>query len=287
MDKLSPENFETNSLLRAVDAVDESYTTSIDPILFRGPCKRQSKTEGGENVKHLLLRITPGINVNIKLTAVISGASGLIGLQLLNCLAVQPNWASIIVLTRRKLDIPERFTQVITDLDRMDDVASQLKADVAFCCLGTTLKQAGSRSQFERVDYGYALRFAQITQKQGAHHFLLVSAVGADPDAAFFYSRTKGRLERDVAKLDWQRLTVMKPSLLLGQRQEHRFAEHMAARLSGLIKPLWHGRLAIYHPIEATQVAQAMAQKAIEPATMRQENLFYPQIIQSARRFGV
>ncbi len=220
-----------------------------------------------------------------KLSAVISGGSGLVGRELLQCLSAQSSWGSIIVLTRRLLDLPDRFTQVVTELERMENVASKLKADVAFCCLGTTMKQAGSRAEFERIDYGYALQFSRICHEQGASHFLLVSAVGADPHAPFFYNRTKGRLEHDVAELGWQRLTFMKPSLLLGQRQKHRFGESMAARFTGLVDPLLRGQLAMYHPIKAVQVAQAMAQRAVEPSSLQRESLLYSQIIHAAKRF--
>jgi uncharacterized protein YbjT (DUF2867 family) len=127
-----------------------------------------------------------------------------------------------------------------------------------FCCLGTTIRQAGSREAFRTVDYDLPLLLGRQALALGASHYLAVSSLGADPASRFFYSRTKGELELALQKQGWPRLTILRPSLLLGERRQPRLGERLAAPFSQLLPERWRG-------IEAATVARAMWRLAEAP----------------------
>lgn len=198
-------------------------------------------------------------------TAIVIGATGLVGGQLLKLLLGTGAWETITAVTRRPLgwEAPGLVNLVIP-FDSLNKAASRMKADDAFCCLGTTLRQAGNKAEFNKVDYGYSLEFAQIMRRNGASHFLLLTAIGSDRHSPFFYSRIKGRLEADIKALGFDSLSVFRPSLLLGKRNEKRGAEALAASMSQVISPLMVGPLLMYRAIPGTVVAGAMCQRALE-----------------------
>lgn len=123
------------------------------------------------------------------------------------------------------------------------------------CALGTTLRRAGSRERFREVDLGYPLRIAELALRRGAGHFLLVSSVGADPGSRFFYSRVKGELEQAILELGYPAVTVVRPSLLLGERREFRPGEQIAKRFGFLAPPR-------YRPVHAADVAAILVDAA-------------------------
>jgi uncharacterized protein YbjT (DUF2867 family) len=156
--------------------------------------------------------------------------------------------------------------EVQTDFSRLADLANEANhpfaVDDVFCCLGTTIKKAGSQQKFREVDYEYPLALAKLTQREGASRFSLISAVGADEHSSFFYSRVKGELEVALLGLGFQDLQVFRPSLLLGKRQKVRFGEWVASRLAPIFSPFLAGPLAGYRPVPAIAVARAMYQAA-------------------------
>ena len=123
--------------------------------------------------------------------------------------------------------------------------------DQVFCALGTTIRQAGSRERFREVDHDYPLECARLGLAAGATHFLLVSAVGADPDSRVFYNSVKGQLEQDVGALGYRCVTVVRPSLLLGDRAEFRLGEEVAKRLAWAFPRR-------YRPVRASDVARSL-----------------------------
>ena len=139
---------------------------------------------------------------------------------------------------RRELPISHpKFVQRLVDFEHLDaDLA--VAADEVFCCLGTTIKQAGSQDAFRRVDHDYPLALAKIAKAAGARQFLLVSALGADAHSSVFYSRIKGETERDIAAIGLQKVVFMRLSILLGDRQEHRAGEGAGIFVGRLIAPL-------------------------------------------------
>ena len=131
------------------------------------------------------------------------------------------------------------------------------RVDIAYCCLGTTIKQAGSEPAFRAVDLDMVVAFAKRAREMGARHLIVISAIGADPKSSVFYNRVKGEMEQALRAQDWPQLTICRPSLLLGERLEPRLAEQLAGPLSRLIPGKYRG-------IEACQLARAMWRLALE-----------------------
>ena len=157
-------------------------------------------------------------------TALIAGATGLVGDFLLKELLEEEHYSKIIVLVRQPVEkVHPRLEQVVFDFENPD--TSVIKADDVYCCLGTTIKKAGSKEAFRKVDYHYPLQLAQAAFDSGCKRFAVVTAVGSSEKSSFFYSRVKGELERELKKIPFQGLYIFRPSMLLGPRKEFRFGE--------------------------------------------------------------
>jgi len=188
----------------------------------------------------------------------IAGATGLVGGHLLRRLLAHASYARVEVLVRRELSISHpKISQRIVDFERLDFGMADAVDDV-FCCLGTTIKKAGSQDAFRRVDHDYPLMLARMAKAAGARQFVMVSALGADPHSSVFYSRVKGETERDIAVVGLPKVIFMRPSILLGERGEHRPGEKAGIFIGRLIAPLLFGPLRTYRPIPADDVAAAM-----------------------------
>ena len=197
-------------------------------------------------------------------TAILIGATGLVGGHCLRELLASPAYDKVIAVTRRPLKLRHEKLQTIEiPFDQLGEALADIKADDAFCCLGTTIRQAGTKAEFHKVDYGYAYEFAHRMQANGAGHFLLVSALGARAGSAVFYNRVKGTLENDIRSLGFSCLTIFQPSFLLGDRAEARIGEALGARLSTLIAPLLRGPLRAAHPVKGADLAAAMVAAAL------------------------
>jgi uncharacterized protein YbjT (DUF2867 family) len=131
-----------------------------------------------------------------------------------------------------------------------------------YCCLGTTIKKAGTQDAFRKVDFDYPVRIAALTQHCGANQFLLVSALGANPHSRIFYNRIKGEAEEAIRKMSFNAFHVFRPSLLLGERTEHRPGEKVGAVAMAVLKPLMSGPFKKYRAIQAHDVAKAMVRVA-------------------------
>jgi uncharacterized protein YbjT (DUF2867 family) len=191
-------------------------------------------------------------------SVLILGATGLVGRECLRLLVDDPEVDRIEVLTRRPLPDATQSAKVrvnVVDFDALEAHAALFRVDQIFCALGTTIKQAGSREAFRRVDFGIPLKAAQLGVREGARHFLLVSAIGASASSRFFYSRVKGELEDSLRTLPYRSVTIARPSLLLGDRDEFRLGEEVAKRI-GWLAP---GK---YKPVEASAVAAVLVRAA-------------------------
>ena len=191
--------------------------------------------------------------------ALILGATGLVGGHLLRQALDRPDYGEVRALVRHDLTIDHpKLRQVNVDFDRLWEWGDEFQAEHVFCCLGTTRAKAGTRAGFERVDYGYVHRAAQLAAERCAEHFVWVSAAGANSRSLFFYPRVKGRLEAEIHDLGLQRWTAVRPSLLLGKRREPRLGEVVAAPAMRLMRPLMVGPWRKYRAIPAAAVAAAM-----------------------------
>ena len=194
-------------------------------------------------------------------TALIIGATGLIGSQLLTKLLHSPFYDRVVVLTRKTLGITNtKLTEVIFDFDKPD--ASKVVANDIFCCLGTTIKKAGSKEAFKKVDLEYPLTIAALAQKNGAEKFLIVTAMGADASSGIFYNQVKGEVQQSLIALKYPVLHILQPSLLLGERQESRLGEKVGEVLAAVFKPFMLGPLKKYRAIDSGKVANAMLELA-------------------------
>ncbi|GJM60051.1 NAD(P)H-binding protein [Persicobacter diffluens] len=198
--------------------------------------------------------------------AVLVGATGLIGGHLLNLLVESPHYDQVYVLGRRAPASSHPKIHFIrsdfSPLHLTHEIPNHVR-DV-FCCLGTTIKKAGSQAAFRQVDYQFPIDIAKAAKAKGAHHFLIVTAMGAKANSSIFYNKVKGEVEQAIGKLDFPRYSIFRPSLLMGEREEQRTAEDIGKALAPLMKFLLRGPLKKYQPIAGLQVAQAMYQKAQE-----------------------
>lgn len=189
-------------------------------------------------------------------TALLAGATGLIGKQLLTLLLDSDRYDSVKVLSRKPIHrIDEKLENFVIDFDQLREDAIQLKADDVFCCLGTTMKQAGSKAAFRKVDYDYPLTLANLAKRLGAKQYLVVTALGSDKKSSFYYNRVKGEVEEGIGAVGFDSLHIFRPSLLLGDRKEKRPGEGAATFLFKYFDFLIPGK---YKAIDSHKVAAAM-----------------------------
>jgi uncharacterized protein YbjT (DUF2867 family) len=196
-------------------------------------------------------------------SALLVGASGLVGGHLLQLLLHEQRYKPVEVLVRRSLSIRDpQLNEHIIDFDHLDRNAELFRADDVFCCLGTTIRNAGSQEAFRKVDFTYVVQAAALASKNGAKQFLLVSSLGANPRSRAFYSRVKGEVEEAVSKLPFRGVHIFRPSFLLGEREERRRGEKLAIMLVKVLQPLMIAGWKRLRPVHAETVAAAMARVA-------------------------
>lgn len=193
--------------------------------------------------------------------ALIAGATGLIGSQLLQLLLEDHTYSKVIALSRKPLLISDaKLENVVIAANELKSI-NELYAHDVFCCLGTTIKQAKTREAFRNIDFNYPLEIAELLKKNGANQFLLISALGADKNARIFYNQVKGETEDAISQVGFPCFHILRPSLLLGSRQETRAGEDAAKvvyKIFGFLIPLK------YKGIQSIKVARAMVSFAKE-----------------------
>ncbi len=190
--------------------------------------------------------------------AFLVGATGLVGGRLLARLTDDPRYGAVTTLGRRAPPVEhERVTHLVRDLSAAGAVAP-IETDVVFCCLGTTIKQAGSRHAFRAVDFDLVVNVARAASEGGTGSMIVVSSVGADPGSGNFYLRTKGEMEQAISTIGFTKCGIVRPSMLLGERDEFRPAETLGKIATRLVNPLLAGGLAKYRGVDAGTVAAAM-----------------------------
>ena len=198
-------------------------------------------------------------------SVLIVGATGLVGNECVRQFGTHPAFQRVVVLARRSL--PREICSAtvhehMVEFDKLQGYAALFSVTHVLSALGTTIRRAGSKARFRVVDHDYVLAAARLGAQQGAPHFLLVSSLGADAASRVFYSRVKGEVEAAVAQLSYRSVTIVRPSLLLGERQDFRLGEV-------LTKPLAFLAPAKYRPVHARSVAAALLQAALadQPGT--------------------
>ena len=209
----------------------------------------------------------------------LTGATGLVGGHLLRMLLNAPDIKSIAAPTRRPLsDISGVFNPHDPQLtDALAQVVDPV--DIVFCCLGTTRREAGSKEAFVHADYTLVIDTALVGKKLGAQHMLVVSAMGANAHSPFFYNRVKGEMEEALIAQQWPRLTIARPSMLVGEREKKRTGETLLAPLFSLLP----GNL---KSIDARDVASALLAEALSPAQEGVRILSSSQLRERATRAG-
>ncbi|MCM2313253.1 MAG: NAD(P)H-binding protein [Steroidobacteraceae bacterium] len=193
------------------------------------------------------------------LTAILAGATGLVGGECLRRLLQADQYDRVIVLARRDPGEAARHPKVrpaIVEFEHLGGLRKSLRADHVFCALGTTIAKAGSKAKFREVDFEYPLRLAQITRMNDARHFSIVSALGASTSSPFFYSRVKGEVERGLRAMDWPSLAIFRPSVIAGERAESRPLERLSEQVLRFAPATWR-------PVAASDIAAAMVATAL------------------------
>jgi uncharacterized protein YbjT (DUF2867 family) len=195
-----------------------------------------------------------------KKSALVLGATGLIGKELVKVLDESDQYENIKCLVRRPIELESKICEEhIVDFNELHKYHELFKVSDVFCCLGTTIKKAKTKEAFRKVDYEYPEEAAKLAKENGAEKFLIVSSMGADPKSLFFYSRVKGDVEEALISLNLPSLHIFRPSLLLGERSEFRLGEKIAEKASGVMNKLMVGPLRPFRGIQARKVAAAMA----------------------------
>jgi len=193
-------------------------------------------------------------------TVLLAGATGLVGGHVLDRLLADARVARVVAPVRRPLSRREaRLHAPVVDFDALPDDAGLWAVDAVICTLGTTLRVAGSREAFRRVDHDYPLAVAALARRH-ARAFALTSAMGANAQSRFFYNRVKGELEAALQAQGWPSLTLVRPGLIGGDRAEARPAERAAARVLGALGPALPKRWRIS---PATRIADALVEHAL------------------------
>lgn len=190
----------------------------------------------------------------------LAGASGMVGREVLRQALADPRIGEIVAPTRRSLAANAKLRNPLVDFDNLPADAPWWKVDAVICTLGTTIRDAGSRAAFRKVDLDYPLAVARQALAHGAATFVLTSASGADAGSRIFYSRTKGELERSLRALGYGSLCLVRPGLLGGEREPRRPVEHAGMKLLGVIGPLLPRR---YRVVPAEQVAATLLRLAL------------------------
>ena len=205
------------------------------------------------------------IDSNSKKTALVIGSSGLIGSHLVIQLLSNPNFEKVIVFNRRPcLLLHPKIEEHLIDFNDLKAIEPYVKGDVMFCTMGTTIKKAGSKEAFRLVDVVYPEQFAEMALHNQVKQFLIISSLGADLHSNNFYLKTKGEIETFLQNSAFKSVSILRPSLLLGDRKEFRLGEKIASYVLPVLSLFLIGPFKKYRAIEAKTVAKAMLEIALQ-----------------------
>lgn len=213
------------------------------------------------------------MKMEAKRSALVVGATGFVGTELVKLLCNSVEYDSVKIIVRRQVTYSHPKLEVLVrDFDKImqEDMG---EAQDVFCCLGTTIKKAGSREAFQKVDFEYPRTIAALAKKQMIEHFIMITAIGANEKSWFHYNRVKGMIENELIAMDFPRLSILRPSLLTGNREEFRLGEKVGEVILKMIEPVLAGSARKYRSISGEQVAFAM--KAIALRSKEQKVTIY------------
>ncbi|MBT4245523.1 MAG: hypothetical protein HOD81_06085 [Gammaproteobacteria bacterium] len=194
-------------------------------------------------------------------TSIIVGSTGLVGGNVIKVLSNKKQRA--IALTRRSIpNLPPNITEMIIDFDAFEKNGSLPSCNNVFICLGTTIKTAGSKENFRKVDIDYCLSIARKAKESGAETLSLISSIGANSSSKNFYLKTKGELEESIQRLGFSTVNIFRPSFLVGERSEKRLAEKIAINLAKIMDFFLIGTASKYRSVKAESLAKTMVLKA-------------------------
>jgi len=193
-------------------------------------------------------------------TSIIAGSTGLIGLNVIKVLSSKKQ--GTIALTRRSIpNLPPNITEMVIDFDAFEKNGSLPSCNNVFICLGTTIKTAGSKENFRKVDIDYCLSIARKAKESGAETLSLISSIGANSSSKNFYLRTKGELEESIQSLGFSTVNIFRPSFLVGERSEKRLAEKIAINLAKIMDLFLIGTASKYRSVKVESLAKTMVSK--------------------------
>ncbi len=191
------------------------------------------------------------------------GSTGLVGSEVLKLALADPTIEKVHLLARHNSGVESsKIIEFIGPLDEMDKHPEAFSVDAVICCLGTTIKKAGSKAQFKMVDYNYPLAAAKLAKESGVKSYCIVTALGANSKSKVFYNRVKGELERDLKGLAFQRLAIVRPSIIVGVRKERRFGEAVGIFAAKMLSPLFIGPIKKYGGSKVKDIANLVIQLA-------------------------
>lgn len=194
-------------------------------------------------------------------TALVVGASGLVGKELIKLLLEDPEYQTIISLVRNPTNTNHpKLVEKVISFDELSKVSIESTLLDSYCCLGTTIAKAKTKDNFYKVDFTYCYEFAKLSKSLGISNFCIVTAIGSDPKSKVFYSKVKGDVEKAISGIGFCSTNIVRPSLLLGERQEFRLGEVIFSKISWFLEPIFMGELKKYKPIQGKQVANIMIQ---------------------------
>lgn len=195
--------------------------------------------------------------------AIVFGATGLVGSSLLKQLCESPLYSEVITISRKSLGFNHpKIKEIFNYFTDLSTLKSSLHGDDLFCCLGTTIKKAGSQENFKKIDFEMPVQLAKMAEENKIKGFFVVSSIGADIKSSNFYLRTKGEMEKEVLDCSIPRIAVVRPSMLLGNRDEFRFGESVGKIFMKPLSVFFIGKYRKYRAIHADTVAKAMIQVA-------------------------
>jgi uncharacterized protein YbjT (DUF2867 family) len=198
-------------------------------------------------------------------TAIVFGSTGLIGNLLVEELVQYDKYSRIKSFVRQSTGVTEtKVEEIVSDFSEPERLSQEIKGDDLFICLGTTIKKAGSVANMEKIDRDLPVKIATVAEANGVKNIAVVSSIGASAASSNYYLRIKGEMEEGIMKLNFENISIVRPSMLLGERKERRAGEIVGKVVMTAFKPVLIGKLSKYRAIHGADVARAMIKMVLE-----------------------